>query len=105
MRRENFVLEKFVCPFPGWHLAWVVKVVVPSCISEPLELGFCLPGMALGVHRYRLAQGSGWSFLPELQLAKSYSYFGKSVWGHPIGTAFLRYCLVQWQLEGKQKFS
>lgn len=83
----------------------MVKVVVPSCASKPLEFDFCLPGMGLGVHRYMLAQGSGWSFLPELHLAKSYSYFGKSVWGHPAGRGFLRHCLVQWQLEGNEKFS
>lgn len=40
-----------VCPFPGWHLAWVVKVVVPSWVNKLLEFGFCFPGhLALGVH-------------------------------------------------------
>lgn len=85
MRRENFVLEKFVCPFSGWHLAWVVKVVIPSCISE---LGFCLPGMALGVHRYTLAQRSGWSFLPETSVSKILLLFWKISLGTPNWKSF-----------------
>lgn len=46
-----------ICPFPGWHLAWVVKVVIPSCVNKPLEFGFGLPGMPLGVHSYRAGSG------------------------------------------------
>lgn len=52
---------------------------------------FSLPRMALCTHRYTLAQGSGWKFLPEHQLATSYFHFGKSVFEDPVGKAFLRY--------------